>query len=515
MNCGFLFIVFGGKLWYFIIVNLLAKQGGYMSLFKHEARQFKFDILREIAEEAFADELVEEKVQEYSRKLISGTKADFRCCVYKEREILRQRARLAMGKMANDAVDYNPRQIVQVIEAACDGCTIRKIQITDNCRKCMAKSCMGSCNFGAITMGPSRAQIDYSKCKDCGACARNCPYNAIVVTERPCSQHCPVDAIRWDDDGIAIIDEKKCINCGGCQAACPFGAIEDISWIVPVIQLLRLKTPTFAIIAPAIQGQFDNATLPQIKKGIKELGFTEVYEAAIGADAVAYYEQEELQEHIEKGIPLTTSCCPAFVNMAKLHFPEQYEKNVSTTVSPMMALARKLKLENPDHGIVFIGPCLAKKQEAMEEFTAVDYVLTFEELAAMLVSQHIFCEELEPDPSDYPSIFGRNFAQGGGVAKAVGEAAKEKNQAEFKAVYADGCFECKKQLLLMKVGKFDGNLLEGMCCIGGCVAGPAKIEPPNVTKARMNKENMDHSCKNIQESLKVFDFSDVHMHREK
>lgn len=486
-----------------------------MSLFKHEARQFKFDILREIATEAFEDNLSEEGVQAYVKRLIPGTKADFRCCVYKEREILRQRARLAMGKMANDEAKYNPRQIVQVIEAACDGCSIKKIQITDNCRKCMAKSCMSSCNFGAITMGPDRAQINYDKCKECGACARNCPYNAIVVTERPCSQHCPVDAIHWNDDGIAIIEEEKCINCGGCQSSCPFGAIEDISWIVPVIQLLRLKTPTFAIIAPAIQGQFDNATLPQIKKSIKMLGFEEVYEAAIGADAVAYFEQDELKEHIEKGVPLTTSCCPAFVNMAKMHFPEQYKNNVSTTVSPMMALARKLKKDHPNHGIVFIGPCLAKKQEAMESFTAVDYVITFQELAAMLVAQHIYCEEVEPDESDYPTVFGRNFAQGGGVSKAVIEVAKENNDPEFKGIYADGCFECKKQLLLMKLGKFDADILEGMCCPGGCIAGPAIVETPAIAKGRMNKENITADQKNIKKSLELFNFDGVNMHREK
>ncbi len=489
--------------------------GENMSLFKHEARQFKFDILREIATEAFEDRLTEENISSYGKLLVPTTRANFRCCVYKEREILRQRARLAMGKMANDGTEYNPRQIVQVIDAACDGCTIKKIRITDNCRKCMAKSCMGSCNFGAISMGSDRAMIDYDKCVECGACARNCPYNAVIVSERPCSQHCPVDAIRWDEYGIAKIDEEKCINCGGCQAACPFGAIEDISWIVPVIQLLQLNTPTHAIIAPAIQGQFDNATLPQIKKSIKMLGFTEVHEAAIGADAVAHYEQEELKEHIEKGIPITTSCCPAFVNMAKMHFPEQYEANVSTTVSPMMALARKLKKENPDHGVVFIGPCLAKKQEAMEEYTAVDYVLTFEELAAMLVAKHIYCEEVNPDVSDYPTVFGRNFAQGGGVSKAVIEVAKEKDDPEFKGVYADGCFECKKQLMLIKAGRFDSDILEGMCCTGGCIAGPATIETPAIAKGRMNKENLSVDKKEIRQSLEIFDFSGVDMHRSK
>lgn len=487
-----------------------------MSMFKHEARQWKFDVLRELASMAFKGTLNDDRVAELPRKLIPGTRADSRCCVYKEREILRKRARLTLGKMADDFAEYNPRQIVQVIDAACDGCTIRKIQITDNCRKCMAKACMASCNFGAISMSANRATIDYTKCKECGLCAKNCPYNAIVITERPCSQKCPVGAISWNEEGIAVIDEDKCISCGACQAACPFGAIEDMSWIVPVIQLLKAGTPTRAIIAPSIQGQFDEATLPQIKKSIEMLGFTEVLEVAIGADAVAMGEHEELVEHMEKGIPMTTSCCPAFVNLLKHHFPEQYVNNMSTMVSPMIALGRKLKMEHPGEGVVFIGPCLAKKQEAMESFTSVDYVLTYEELAAMLVAKHIYPGDIEAQETDYPSVFARNFAQGGGVSKAVAQVAKEKNQGVgAKAFYADGCLECKKQLTLMKAGKFTFDILEGMSCVGGCVNGPAMIESPVITKGRMMKENMKADNKTISKSMEIFDFSNVDLHREK
>lgn len=487
-----------------------------MSMFKHEARQWKFDVLREVAIMAFNGTLTDEKVNALPRKLIPGKKADFRCCIYKEREILRQRTRLAMGKMADDTAEYKPRQIVQVIDAACDGCTIHKIQITDNCRKCMAKACKGACNFGAISIGADRAYIDYTKCKECGACARSCPYNAIVVTERPCAQKCPVNAIRWNEYGIAVIDEEKCISCGSCQAACPFGAVEDMSWIVPVIELLKEGKGVRAIIAPSIQGQFDEATLPQIKKSIEMLGFKEVLEVAIGADAVANGEHEELVEHMEEGIPLTTSCCPAFVNLQKMHFPQQYQDNMSTMVSPMIALGRKLKNEYPDDAVVFIGPCIAKKQEAMEDFSCIEYVLTYEELAAMLVAKHIYPMEIEAQPEDYPSIFGRNFAQGGGVSKAVAQVAKEKNRGtSASAFYADGCAECKKQLMLMKAGKFNFDILEGMSCVGGCVNGPAMIETATITKGRMAKENMKAQQKTIAESLETYNFSGLDLHREK
>lgn len=488
-----------------------------MGLFKHDARVIKFDLLRYASSLAYDGELSEEKLYEYYHKLIPGTKANYRCCVYKEREILRQRGRLVLGKMANDVSEHNPRQIVQVIEAACDGCTIKKIQVTDNCRKCMAKSCMASCNFGAISMGENRAVIDYDKCKECGACAKNCPYHAIVVTERPCKSACPVDAISWNEDNIAIIDETKCINCGRCLAACPFGAIEDISWIIPVIEDIKAGKKMYAIVAPSIQGQFFSTTLNQIRQGILKLGFTDVLEAALGADAVAKEEYQELKEHKANGVPMTTSCCPAFVNMAKIHFTTVYEKNVSTMVSPMMARAAMLKKEDPDCGIVFIGPCIAKKQEAMEKHTSIDYVLTFEELAAMMVSQHIYLKDFEDDGDKWEaSTTGRNFAQGGGVSKAVIEVAKEDGNPDITAYYADGAFDCKKQLLLMKIGRFNFDILEGMSCEGGCINGPCGINDVMDVKRNMNKENATHAVK-IDEALDRINYKDMdlHLHRTK
>ena len=486
-----------------------------MGIFSNDARQFKFDILLEIAKEAFNNELSEENINAYARKLSPGNRANYRCCVYKEREILRQRARLAMGKMAADNRPMNPRQVIQVIDAACDGCTIKKVQITNNCRKCMAKSCLSSCNFGAISMGAHRAEIDHTKCKECGLCAKNCPYNAIVITERPCSSHCPVDAITWNEDGIAYIQEEKCINCGQCLAACPFGAIEDMSYIVPVIEALVGKDQkTACIVAPSIQGQFENTTLKQIFAGLRKLGFDQIYEAALGADIVATEEHEELKEHMEAGIPLTTSCCPAFVTMAKKHFPEVYEKNVSSTVSPMIAMARIVKADQPKTKLVFIGPCMAKKQEALEEFSPVDYVLTFEELAALFIAKNIRCSELEEDTFEDASVFGRNFAMGGGVSKAVVQAADEKGDKAFKAVYADGCFDCKKQLMLLKIGKFNADILEGMSCQGGCINGPGTIENPVKAKVRMTKENADIK-KDILPSAKGAEYPGINMHRGK
>lgn len=486
-----------------------------MSLFTHEARQFKFDVLKEVASRGFQGNISETIVDEIAIKLIPGTKANFRCCVYKEREIIRERARLALGKNPNiiRKDSDNPKQIVHVLEAACDGCSIHKITVTGNCRKCMAKSCVASCKFDAIKMGIHQAYIDYDKCKSCGACAKACPFNAIVQSERPCIRSCALNAVSMDENNFAVIDESKCTNCGACQAGCPFGAIEDKSMMVDVINDLNAKKNVIAIVAPAIQGQM-GGDMAQIKQAIRLLGFSDVLEAAIGADAVARFEKNELLKHIEEGVKLTTSCCPAFVNMAKMHFPEVFEKNVSHVVSPMEAIARLMHKLHPEAKIAFIGPCVAKKQESMEAFSVVDYVLTFEELAAMLIVKDIDASQVEPDENDIASAHGRGFAIGGGVSKAVARAIAEDNDnVTIQAKYADGAAECKMNLLLMKLGKFNEDILEGMACPGGCVCGPASLENSTLVKQRMAKENASIQDKTIHSTLESYDFSGVDFHR--
>lgn len=481
-----------------------------MSLFTHEARQFKFDVMREVSKRAFEGSISEDICDEVANLLIPSKKANFRCCIYKEKEIIRQRTRMALGKPPLPVEDDNPNQIVRVLDAACDGCSIQKIQVTDNCRKCMAKECLSSCKFDAIHMGETRAFIDYDKCKECGACKNACPFNAIVETQRPCMKSCPVDAIKIGKHGIAKIDEVKCINCGACQAKCPFGAIEDMSWMCEVIEELKSDHAVYAVFAPAIQGQFDDASLPQIMQSIRMLGFDDVVEAAIGADAVAWYEKEDAKKHKEQGVKITTSCCPAFVNMAKQHFPTVYEQNVSHMVSPMVATSRYLKHLHPGCSVVFIGPCVAKKQEALHN--DVDYCITFEELGAMLVSNHISPENVTAQEIDNASVHGRNFSIGGGVSKAVLEALKEHGDEALSVEYADGSSACKKALLMLKVNRFQADVLEGMACVGGCVCGPATIENPMKVKARMTKENAALKEKTIHSTVEHYGFSDIDLH---
>ena len=215
-----------------------------------DINKIKFEVNTEVARLAFAGEL-DEKANEIPYKLIPGRTPHYRCCVYREREIIRERVQLAMGRSAMSG--QMNKNIVQVIEAACEGCPINRFNVTNNCQMCMAKKCLGACNFGAIKFEGGHAVIDHKKCKECGKCAEACPYNAIADLMRPCKRSCPVDAITMDEDNIVVINEEKCINCGQCVINCPFGALSDRSFMVDVIKLISSGAPEVEINLPAAE----------------------------------------------------------------------------------------------------------------------------------------------------------------------------------------------------------------------------------------------------------------------
>lgn len=444
----------------------------------YDVSDIKHVVLTEVAKLAFestSDTEWENSLESLPYKLIPGPLANFRCCIYKEREIIRQRVRLAQGK--SPSADLDNKNIVQVINSACEDCPITRFTITDNCQKCMSKKCQTACNFDAISMTATRAYIDPSLCKECGKCANACPYHAIADLIRPCKKSCPVDAITMDQYNIVKIDEDKCINCAACIKDCPFGAISDRSFILDVIKLIKQNTPIYAMVAPAGEGQFGkDVTMGMLAKGIKKLGFTDMYEVALGADYTATSEAEEWLEAYGEGEKKTTSCCPAFVNMIKKHFP-QLVSSISTTISPMAATAKLIKQMHPGAVTVFIGPCIAKKGEVLDSITldAADYALTFEELVAMFKAQDIDLTAFDGDMQN-GSIYGKRFANAGGVTAAVIEAMREKDvEADIKVRQCNGAQECKKALMLFKSGRLPEDFIEGMCCEGGCVNGPSSV----------------------------------------
>jgi ferredoxin hydrogenase large subunit len=476
----------------------------------NDTRLLKHNALKRVCELAFQGKLSEETVQEIPFEQIPGMQPHFRCCVYKEREIIHQRVRLAMGKMPNGKKPTSAA--VTVIPAACEGCPIQRYTVTENCQKCVAKKCMQACPFGAISMSGRGAYIDPGKCRECGRCAAACPYSAIADLVRPCRKACPVGAIEIGEDKLADIDEEKCISCGACMQACPFAAISDRAQVVPIIADMRAGKQLIAMLAPALEGQFGaNVTMGKLKKAVEALGFLKVYEVGLGADAVAMAEAQELLEHLDAGLKMTTSCCPAFVNMIRKHFPRLLP-NVSTTVSPMVALSRWAREKYPQAKIVFVGPCVAKKTEEVEG--GPDYVMTTEELVAMLEAKGVDPERMEDDVQD-ASLYGKGFASSGGVTGAVMQAIQEMEgeTPQVSAQRCNGAAECKKALTLLGAGKFDLDFIEGMACEGGCMYGPGNLLSERLYTQARKKLLAAADDRGVVENAKEQGFDHIHMHR--
>lgn len=479
--------------------------------------ELKHQVLRRVAEHAFNDTLNQESIEAIPFEIIPGTTPKFRCCVYKEREIIRQRVRLAMGStpipLENAEHRKMTRHVVQVIPAACEGCPINRFQVTENCQNCMQKACQKACAFGAITITPRGAYIDQSKCRECGRCSEACPYHAIADLMRPCKRSCDVDAIQIGMDKLANIDNKKCIACGHCVKACPFGAISDMSHITDVVK--AIKDPnrvTVAIPAPAAEGQFGpTVTVGRLKTALKKAGFDYVYEVALGGDLVSMNEAKELIEHKEAGRKMTTSCCPAFVNLIRKHYPNLLEY-VSTTVSPMQANVRYILEKHPNAFITFIGPCIAKKFEA-EMMESPDAVMTFEELNALFDAKRIDPTECEEELEADATSYGRRFSASGGVAASVIKAAEELGVKDIKAKPCSGVKECKIALAMLKVGKLPEDIIEGMACDGGCIAGPGSIALLSALKAARLKKIKGKDADNIGDMLTAMDANNVDMIR--
>ena len=471
-----------------------------MRKFDTKVQHLKYKVLREVARLAWEDKLLEH-VMDIPKTIVPGNEPTMRCCVYKERAILGERVKIAMGG------DKNNPNVIEVIDIACDECPVGGYEVTNACRGCLAHRCEDVCKFGAISFDHNHvAHIDKSKCKECGACAKVCPYTAIVSRKRPCQSACKVKAISMNEQKAATIDNHKCIQCGACVYQCPFGAIMDKSYILNVIDIIKKsqnneKYKVYAVVAPSISSQFTYAKLGQVITGLKELGFFTVVEAALGADMVAQAESRELAE---KGL-LTSSCCPAFVAYVKAAFPDLLQY-VSHNLSPMATLAKYIKDKTPDAKVVFIGPCTAKKSEAqLEEVKPyIDAVMTFEELQALFDSKNFDITTLGEDVLDNASYFGRIFARSGGLSDAVAQGLKEQDiDFDLKAVPCDGIEACRTALLKLNKGILDGNFIEGMACIGGCIGGAGCLTHGEKNKAEVDKYGREALEKTIGDAISL------------
>lgn len=428
-----------------------------------------------------------------------GAEVPYRCCIYKERAILKDRAIAGLGfqieedderkslytyaKEALKRTELDNRNLT-VLQAACKGCVASQIHVTDLCQGCVARPCEKTCKFGAISIVDGKSHIDTTKCKKCKMCMNACPYSAIVQTTVPCEAACPVGAISKDETGFASIDFEKCISCGKCIAACPFGAVHERSQLIDILKAIKSDKKVVAMIAPSIVGQFPG-TLYQLKTAILKAGFDEVIEVAQGADITTKNEAAEFKERMEEGANfMTTSCCAAYNNLVAKHLPE-IKPFVSTTKTPLYYTAELVKKEQPESITVFVSPCVAKRSEGKANDN-VDFVMSYEELGAVFIGRQIDvlnCEETEFETKS--SKQGRKFGVSGGVASAVQFLAPEAKPCIINGLNKATIKELKQYATK---GECAGcNIVEVMSCEGGCAGGNATINQPRISAKQLNQ----------------------------
>lgn len=442
---------------------------------------------------------IDDAFDELPYKILPGDVATYRESVFLERAIIGERIRLAMGLSLQgvdrpqrisdgfneaevDNLSYYEPPLVNVIKFACNACQDNVYEVTNTCQGCLAHPCREICPKKAITFVNHKAYIDQDLCIKCGQCFKVCPYGAIHHHVRPCAAACGMNAISSDEHGRADINYEKCVSCGQCLVNCPFGAIADKSQIAQVIWSIQHGEEVIAAVAPSFVGQFGGkGNVGKLREAFKLLGFSGVEEVALGADLCTVQEAEDFLEEVPAKLPfMGTSCCPAWSVMAKKEFPD-HAGAVSMALTPMTLTARMIRMQRPHAKIVFVGPCSAKKLEAMRRSvrSEVDFVLTFEEMAGMMEARGIDYLSLEDDDKsdfDVASTDGRNFAVAGGVATAVANAIKRTHpDREVKVVNAEGLDNCRAMMKDAIKGKYPGHLLEGMACPGGCVAGAGTL----------------------------------------
>ena len=391
--------------------------------------------------------------------------ASFRCCVHHDRAVLRRRVLAFLGFRVEEEEDelkpladyareaFAPRpmraNVLTVIDDACDACVRANYLVTNACRGCVARPCIMNCPKEAISMVDGRARINEQICVSCGICAKVCPYHAIIYQAIPCEASCPVDAITQDDNGKDQIAPDRCVHSGHFVQACPFGALYE-----------------------------------RVIGALHELGFDAVIEVAAGADQTARLEAREFIHAMqgEKGF-MTSSCCPAWFQTVARHLP-QLQPHVSSTKTPLRLSAEQARQGWPDAQTVFVGPCVAKRSEALE-IDEVDYVMTFEELQILLEARAIdpdACAKRRPDVVGSP--LGRGFASSGGVKAAIAQQLPE--GVSLNPFFVDGL----KRKILPMLKSFaargcPGNFVEVMCCQGGCLNGPGVIVDPELARKRL------------------------------
>ncbi len=457
-------------------------------------------LMTKVGELIFEGKLID-KIDRLPLEIHPKDKKAVRCCIHKDRAVTKYKLMAILGYDISEETDelttlaeYAANSLehkdelenpLTIVDLACTSCSKIKYIVTDQCKGCEARPCELNCSKNAISIINGRAHISQSTCVNCGLCMKVCPYHAIIHIPVPCEEACPVNAISKDENGIERIDEEKCIYCGKCMVACPFGAIMEKSEMVKILDKITNKNEhVTALIAPSLMGQF-KTSYSNIVDGLKELGFDDVVEVAVGADITIENEAEELKEKIEEGLGfMTTSCCPSYVYLTEKHLKD-LNKHISTTKSPLYYVAEKVKQQKQTK-TVFISPCISKRVESKHN-SNVDYVLTFEELGTLFIAKGIDVLDIqEKEKNSEATTNARGFAASGGVSNAV--KSKINGSIEVAEVIINGIDkETMKVLKQMDNGKCEGNFVEVMSCENGCIGGPCVISNPKIAQNLLKK----------------------------
>lgn len=330
-------------------------------------------------------------------------------------------------------------------------------------------------------------QFKKANCKNCYKCIR----------------YCPVKSIRFADHQAHIVKDQ-CILCGECFLACPQNAKQIRNDVAIVQQMISSGKPVYASIAPSFVANYEGSNIQSMENALKALGFTGAQETAIGATLVKKQYENMMLDNKMKVI--ISSCCHTVNSLIQKYYPEAlpYLANV---LSPMQAHCQKLKEDHPDAYVVFIGPCISKKEEADQYSGFADCVLTFEELSEWFTTSNIKVEAGEQnDPSEKGRA--RLFPVPGGIIRSMHLDGKG-----YDCVVIDGMENCKRALSNIINGDLTNCFIEMSACIGSCIEGPASIKEHRTplsdyiaVKRYAKEEDFDVELPPIQNMKKSFRF---------
>ena len=330
-----------------------------------------------------------------------------------------------------------------------------------------------------------------SNCKNCYKCIR----------------HCPVKAIRFSGNQAHIIG-NECILCGQCFVVCPQNAKEIVDETEKVRVFLQSEDPVFVSLAPSFIANYDGVGINSMRNALKKLGFYEVEETAVGATIVKT-EYERMLAEDDRDV-IISSCCHSINLLIQKHFPREL-CYLADVMSPMLAHGAEIKKHNPNAKVVFIGPCVAKKDEAEHYAGIIDAVLTFEELTEWLAEEKI---ELEKEVDNTENSRARFFPTTGGVLKTMTQDAPG-----YTYMAIDGVENCMAALRDIESGKIHKCFIEMSACSGSCVGGPVMekyhhVSPINNYMAVSNyagDKDFDVSQPDSVDIKKHFEFIEHHL----